>query len=145
MKIEWKIYLRQKENHGLRTVRVCSVMPISLLPMDWSLSSSSVHSIVQAGIMEWTAISYTRRSFSPAIKPKSLASPALAGGFFTTDREKYSETESASVMLDSLWPHGHGILQARILDCIAFPFSKGSSQPRDQTQVFCIAGGFFTS
>ena len=28
---------------------------------------------------------------------------------------------------------------------IAFPFSGGSSQPRDQTQVSCIAGGFFTS
>ena len=38
----------------------------------------------------------------------------------------------------------HGILQARILGWIAFPFSKGSSQPRDQTQVSCIAGGFFT-
>ena len=39
----------------------------------------------------------------------------------------------------------HGILQARVLEWIAFPFSRGSSQPRDQTQVFCIAGGFFTS
>ena len=39
----------------------------------------------------------------------------------------------------------HGILQARILEWVAFPFSKGSSQPRDQTQVSHIAGGFFTS
>ena len=39
----------------------------------------------------------------------------------------------------------HGILQARILEWIAFPFSRGSSQPRDQTQVSRIAGGFFTS
>ena len=39
----------------------------------------------------------------------------------------------------------HGILQARILECIVFPFSRGSSQPRDQTQVSRIAGGFFTS
>ena len=39
----------------------------------------------------------------------------------------------------------HGILQARILDWVAFHFSRGSSQPRDQTQVSCIAGGFFTS
>ena len=38
----------------------------------------------------------------------------------------------------------HGILQARILEWVAFPFSRGSSQPRDQTQVSCIAGGFFT-
>ena len=39
----------------------------------------------------------------------------------------------------------HGILQARILEWVAFPFSRGSSQPRDQTQVSRIAGGFLTS
>ena len=39
----------------------------------------------------------------------------------------------------------HGILQARILDWAAFVFSRGSSQPGDQTQVSGIAGGFFTS
>ena len=39
----------------------------------------------------------------------------------------------------------HGILQARILEWVAFLFSRGSSQPRDQTQVSRIAGGFFTS
>ena len=39
----------------------------------------------------------------------------------------------------------HGILQARILEWVAFPFSRGFSQPRDQTQVFHIAGGFFAS
>ena len=38
-----------------------------------------------------------------------------------------------------------GILQARILEWAAFPFSRGSSQPRDRTQVSRIVGGFFTS
>ena len=38
-----------------------------------------------------------------------------------------------------------GILQARILEWVAVPFSRGSSQLRDQTQVSHIAGGFFTS
>ena len=38
----------------------------------------------------------------------------------------------------------HGILQARILEWVAIPFSRGSSQPRDQTLVSCIAGRFFT-
>ena len=41
--------------------------------------------------------------------------------------------------------YSHGILQARILEWVAFPFSRGSSQPRDQTQVSRIAGRFFTS
>ena len=39
----------------------------------------------------------------------------------------------------------HGILQARILEWVAFPFSRGSSQLRDWTGVSCIAGGFFTN
>ena len=34
----------------------------------------------------------------------------------------------------------HGILQARILEWVAFPFSRGSSQPTGQTQVSHIAG-----
>ena len=38
----------------------------------------------------------------------------------------------------------HGILQARILEGVAMPSSRGSSQSRDQTQVSCIAGRFFT-
>ena len=40
----------------------------------------------------------------------------------------------------------HGILQARILEWTAMPSSRGSSQPRNQTHIFCvscIAGGFF--
>ena len=36
----------------------------------------------------------------------------------------------------------HGILQARILEWVAIPFSRGSSQPRHGTQVSCITGGF---
>ena len=38
----------------------------------------------------------------------------------------------------------HGISQARILEWVAVPSSRGSSQPRDQTWVSCIAGEFFT-
>ena len=39
----------------------------------------------------------------------------------------------------------HGILQARLLEWVAFPFFRGSSQSRGQSQVSCTAGGFFTS
>ena len=38
----------------------------------------------------------------------------------------------------------HGILQAGILEWVAIPFSRGSSQPRDRTQVSHIADRFFT-
>ena len=37
-----------------------------------------------------------------------------------------------------------GILQARILEWVAISFSRGSSRPRDQTQISCIAGRLFT-
>ena len=57
--------------------------------------------------------------------------------------------ESRLVASNSLRPHRldtvHGILQARIQEWVAFPFSRGSSQARDRTQVSCIGGGFFTS
>ena len=47
------------------------------------------------------------------------------------------EVKRRSVVSNSLQPHGllHGILQARILEWVAFPFSRGSSQPRDRTQA----------
>ena len=38
----------------------------------------------------------------------------------------------------------HGVLQARILQLVAVSFSRGSSQPRDWTQVSHTAGEFFT-
>ena len=38
-----------------------------------------------------------------------------------------------------------GFLQARILESVAMPFSRGTFQPRNWTGVSCIAGGFFTS
>ena len=39
----------------------------------------------------------------------------------------------------------HGILQARVLQWVAMPSSRVSSQPRDGTQTSCIAGRFFTT
>ena len=38
----------------------------------------------------------------------------------------------------------HGILQVRVLEWVVISSSRGTSQPRDQTHVSCIAGGFFT-
>ena len=59
------------------------------------------------------------------------------------------ESESRSVVCLTLcYPMNytvHGILQARILEWVTFSFSRGSSQPRDGTQVSCIAGRIFTS
>ena len=58
---------------------------------------------------------------------------------------KNYESESCSVVSNSCNPIVHGILQARILEWVAIPFPRESSQPMDQTQVSHIAGRFFTS
>ena len=52
---------------------------------------------------------------------------------------------SCPVMSDSVQPYGqgssvHGVFQARILEWVVFSFSSGTSWPKDQTQVSCIAG-----
>ena len=58
---------------------------------------------------------------------------------------KAKVAQSCPTLCDPVDYTVHGILQARILKWVAFPFSRWSSQPRDQTQVSHIAGRFFTS
>ena len=65
-------------------------------------------------------------------------------------RWKKKKSESCLVVSDSATPWTppgssvHGIFQARILEWVAIPFSRGSSQTRDQTWVSLIAGRVFT-
>ena len=114
------------QGHPSRTARGSScvqVFPASALPREESWSS-----LAQLGCPLWTG---------PVSSPSQ--STCLLWGF---------PGESHSVESYSLWPHWytvHGILQARIVEWIAIPFSKGSSQTRDWTQVSHIVGGFFTS
>ena len=68
----------------------------------------------------------------------------VALGFPGGASGKESKSESCSVVSYSLRPHGLYSYHARILQWVAFPFSRGSFQPRDRTQVSCTAGGFFT-
>ena len=53
-------------------------------PINCSPPGSSVHGILQAGILEWVAIPFSRGSSDPGIEPASLLYPALADRFFTT-------------------------------------------------------------
>ena len=67
-----------------------------------------------------------------------------------SQRRKWDESDvkvarSCPILCDPIDHTVHGILQARILEWVAIPFSRGSSQSRDRTQVSHIAGGFFTS
>ena len=58
---------------------------------------------------------------------------------------KVKVTQSCPSLWDPTDYTVHGILQARILEWVTFPFFRGSSQPRDQIQVSRITGRFFTN
>ena len=60
-------------------------------------------------------------------------------------RQKVQVAQSCSTLCNLMDYTVHGILQARILEWGAFPFSRRCSQSRDQTQVSRIADRFFTS
>ena len=91
----------------------------------------------------------------PGIKLVPLALGAQSLNHWTTReipsiillswREGVKVTRLCWTLCDPMDCAVHGILQTGILEWVAVPFSKGSSQPRGQTQVSCIAGGFFTS
>ena len=64
---------------------VAQSYPVFCNPIDCSPQGSNIHGIFQARILEWVAISFSRYLPDPGIKPMSLVSHALAGGFFTTE------------------------------------------------------------
>ena len=136
------------------------VCPTLCNPMDHSPPGSSVHGISQARMLDWVATCFSRESSQLRDQTKS---PALAGGFFTTEPPgkpiRFCVCVCVCVcvlvaqscrtlcysMDNSLADSSvHGILQARILERVDFPFSRRSSQFRDRTWVSCIAGRFFT-
>ena len=88
------------------------------------------------------------------IKPAVLTSPAVASEFFSTSSTWEAQEMNVKVEVSQSCPtlcnpmdyiQSMEFSKARILESVAFPFSRGSSQLRDGTQVSCIAGRFFTS
>ena len=90
----------------------------------------------------------------PGIESGSLLPPSVAGGFFTMCHT-YANWGLCVCVPRCVWLFAfpldcsqpgfsvHGGFQARILKWVATPFSRGSSQPRNQTWVSCSAGRFF--
>ena len=92
------------------------------------------HATISSSVVRFSSCLQFFRSLG-TIKRKSLI----------VDSTEVKITQLCPTLCDPLDYTVHGILQVRILEWVAFPFSRGSSQPRDRTQVSCIAGGFFTS
>ena len=99
-------------------------------PMDCSLPGSSIHGIFQARVLEWGCHCL-------------LCTNKCA--VFSKNHNEVAVTHLCLTLCDPMDYIVHGILQARILDSVAFPFSRGSFKPRDLTQVSYITGRFFTS
>ena len=79
-----------------------------------------------------------------ALQLQSLSSRACP-----PQQEEVLVTQSCSTLCDPMacrlpCSSVHGLLQARILEWVAIPFCRRPSGPRDWTQVFCVAGRFFT-
>ena len=82
---------------------------------------------------------------NPGIETRT---PALQVDALTSEppgKPKVKVIQSCLSLCDPMDYTVHGILQARVLEWVALPLSRGSSQPRDWTQVFHIAGRLFTN
>ena len=116
-------------------------------PRDWGPQGSSVHGILQARILECVAIPSSKGNLpDPGIKP---GSPALQADYLPSEGKPHAlqvlSRFSHVQLFATLWTrarqalHVHGILQARILEWVAMPFSRGSSRPRDQIRVSYVS------
>ena len=104
-------------------------------PLQYSCLENSINRGAWWGTVHWVAKSQTR------LKRLSSSSRPVETKLFCIQK-----CQSLSHARPFVTPPGssvHLILQARILEWVAIPFSRGSSRPRDQTQVSCMAGRFF--
>ena len=128
---------------------VTQLCPTLLYYMDCSLPGSSIHGISQTRVLEWVAIAFSAPALQadslpaePQGKPKNtrVGSLSLLQRIFPT-QDSYQDLLHCRWVLYQLSHKG----TPRTLEWVAYPFSSGSSQPRNQTGVFCITGRFFTN
>ena len=111
-------------------------------PRDEGAWWAAVYEVSQSRTwLKWLSSS-SRGIISSLMKWKYQVVPRL---WRITSIMKVKVIYSCPTLCDPMGYTVHGILQARILEWVAYPFTRGSSQPRDQTQVSYIASGFFTS
>ena len=119
-------------------------------PMDRGTWWAAVHGVAKSctWLSDFTFTFHILIVLSWGFNKAPLVSRLFVSSYLATILYKLDYTYRL-VMSDSLCDPMdytvHGVLLARILEWVAVPISKGSSQPRDQSQVSCIAGRFFTS
>ena len=126
------------------------------LPTKYTLITNRKEHLLVGKIGKWSK--WTRGGLGGASWNHGLLDRVSEKDTVTTPMSSYGDILTNYVSVAQacpiLWdpmdcsPQGssvHEILQARILEWVAIPFSRGSSRPRDWTQVSCIAGRFFTT
>ena len=129
-------------------------------PRDCSLPGSTVHGDSPGKILEWVVMPSSRDLPNPGIKPRS---PTLQADSLPSEPQRKPKNTGVGglSLLQGIFPtqeSNRGLLHCRwflyqlsykgspgILEWVASPFSRGSSQPRNPTRVSYIAGGFFTN
>ena len=97
-------------------------------------------------VVIWIIMRNFQRKRAVKGPPGENGKSALGGSELHITRVKWSEVKWKSLSLCVLMDYiVHALLQARILGWVAFPFSRGSSQPRDRTQVSYTESSFFTN
>ena len=102
--------------------------------LDMKLTKCSTWSMNDSWYIAWTCPKWL-----PQIKKN------LSLNHWTQCQVKVKVAQLCPTLCNPMYFTVHGILQARILDWAAYPFTSGSFQPRNQTGVTCIAGGFFNN
>ena len=125
------------------TLRPCTQQTL-LIILIIHLSQYSFHWLLHATSKPLTmTFSYQNQAINGGTRHEACLSLRASCPIFLKVKAKV--TQSCLTLCDPMDYTVHGILQARTLECVAIPFSRGFSQPRDWTQVSYIAGGFFTS
>ena len=110
--------------------------PAFLLPPSaWTEMVSSVSVISSAQLIIWLLLLCGRATHETLCHTQ----------YYSPSKWKWKSLSHVWLFRDPMGCQVHGILQVRILDWVAFPFSMGSPQLRHRTQVSCIAGRFLTS
>ena len=121
---------------------------VRLFATSWTVAHQAPLSVEFSRQEYWSGLSFpfSRGSSRPRNRTR-VSRIAKENRCFTvsvTREAKVEAAQSCLTLCDPMDYRAHGILQARVLEWVAVAFSRGSSQPRDQSQVSCIAGGFFT-
>ena len=131
-----------------------------MMPSNHYYLDYPVHGILQARILKWVAFPFSRRPSQP--RDQSQVSCMQVDSLPAEPQGKPKNTGLGSLsLLQEILPtqrSNPGLLyyrqilyqlnhkgSPRILEWVAYPFSSGSSRPRNQTGVSCIEGGFLAN